>query len=221
MVHAVRFGSAPATPHLHVASTLTEHPFHRRAATINIGHLPFQVLDASAIEGIRGLAGESSSIYSCIQIYKALTPPAPPSVSQRNGRTWASILCGILRGATLPRSRAVRSPIRANPQQSTWGGGGFRNSQRAQWQNGLKPFCDLAIAGMVQQRSTPTGLTLWSRPAPERREAGGGSQDRSNEATGRWNSGLGAHRGGHERLEGTWGRPLAVEWTVALGGGRL
>ena len=30
------------------------------------GHLPFQVLDASAIEGIRGLVGESSSIYSCI-----------------------------------------------------------------------------------------------------------------------------------------------------------
>ena len=30
-------------------------------------HSPFQVLDASAIEGIRGLAGESSSIYSCIQ----------------------------------------------------------------------------------------------------------------------------------------------------------
>ena len=29
------------------------------------GHFPFQVLDASAIEGIRGLAGESSSIYSC------------------------------------------------------------------------------------------------------------------------------------------------------------
>ena len=43
------------------------------------GHSPFQVLDASAIEGIRGLAGESSSIYSCIQIYKALTPPAPPA----------------------------------------------------------------------------------------------------------------------------------------------
>ena len=41
-------------------------------------HLPFQVLDASAIEGIRGLVGESSSIYSCIQIYKALTPPCPP-----------------------------------------------------------------------------------------------------------------------------------------------
>ena len=40
--------------------------------------MPFQVLDASAIEGIRGLAGESSSIYSCIQIYKALTPPCPP-----------------------------------------------------------------------------------------------------------------------------------------------
>ena len=60
------------------------------------GHLPFQVLDASAIEGIRGLAGESSSIYSCIQIYKALTPPAPPSVSRRDGRTWASVLCGIL-----------------------------------------------------------------------------------------------------------------------------
>ena len=34
------------------------------------GHLPFQVLDGSAIEWIRGLAGESSSIYSCIQIYK-------------------------------------------------------------------------------------------------------------------------------------------------------
>ena len=41
-------------------------------------HSPFQVLDASAIEGFRGLAGESSSIYNCIQIYKALTPPAPP-----------------------------------------------------------------------------------------------------------------------------------------------
>ena len=41
-------------------------------------HLPFQVLDASAIEGTRGLVGESSSIYSCIQICKALTPPAPP-----------------------------------------------------------------------------------------------------------------------------------------------
>ena len=50
-------------------------------------HSPFQVLDASAIEGFRGLAGESSSIYSCIQIYKALTPPAPPSVSRRDGRT--------------------------------------------------------------------------------------------------------------------------------------
>ena len=59
-------------------------------------HSPFQVLDASAIEGIRGLAGESSSIYSCIHIYKALTPPAPPSVSRRDGRTWASVLCGIL-----------------------------------------------------------------------------------------------------------------------------
>ena len=43
------------------------------------GHSPFQVLDTSAIEGIRGLAGESSSTYSCIQIYKALTPPAPPA----------------------------------------------------------------------------------------------------------------------------------------------
>ena len=40
--------------------------------------MPFRVLDASAIEGIRGLAGDSSSLYSCIQIYKALTPPAPP-----------------------------------------------------------------------------------------------------------------------------------------------
>ena len=76
-------------------------------------HLPFQVLDASAIEGIRGLAGESSSIYSCIQIYQALTPLPPPSVSQRGRRTWASVLCGILRGATVPRPRAVLSPIRA------------------------------------------------------------------------------------------------------------
>ena len=59
-------------------------------------HSPFQVLDASAIEGTRGLAGESSSIYNRIQIYKALTPPAPPSVSRRDGRTWASVLCGIL-----------------------------------------------------------------------------------------------------------------------------
>ena len=59
-------------------------------------HSPFQVLDASAIEGFRGLAGESSSIYSCIQIYKALTPPRPPSVSRRDGRTWASVLCEIL-----------------------------------------------------------------------------------------------------------------------------
>ena len=41
-------------------------------------HLPFQVLDASAIEGIRGLVGESSSFYSCIQICKALTPPPCP-----------------------------------------------------------------------------------------------------------------------------------------------
>ena len=32
-------------------------------------HLPFQVLDASAIGGIGGLAGEGSSMYSCIQIY--------------------------------------------------------------------------------------------------------------------------------------------------------
>ena len=49
-------------------------------------HSPFQVLDASAIEGIRGLAGESSSIYSCIQIYKALTPPAPPAYRGAIGR---------------------------------------------------------------------------------------------------------------------------------------
>ena len=49
------------------------------------GHLPFQVLDASAIEGIRGLVGESSSIYICIQIYKALTPPAPPPAHWKGG----------------------------------------------------------------------------------------------------------------------------------------
>ena len=78
-------------------------------------HLPFRVLDASAIEGIRGLVGESSYIDNCIHICKALTPPAPPppSVSRRDGRTWASILRGIFRGATLPRSQAVRSPVRA------------------------------------------------------------------------------------------------------------
>ena len=50
-------------------------------------HSPFQVLDASAIEGIRGLAGESSSIYSCIQIYKALTPPPPPAPPAYRGAT--------------------------------------------------------------------------------------------------------------------------------------
>ena len=57
--------------------------------------------------------GERTSIDSCIQIYKALTPPAPPSVSRRDGRTWASLRRGILRGATLPRSWAVRYPVRA------------------------------------------------------------------------------------------------------------
>ena len=46
-------------------------------------HLPFQVLDANAIEGIRGLAGESSSIYSYIRIYKALTLPAPQRIAAR------------------------------------------------------------------------------------------------------------------------------------------
>ena len=46
-------------------------------------HSPFQVLDASAIEGIRGLAGESSSIYSCIQIYIRPLPPLPPPPPQR------------------------------------------------------------------------------------------------------------------------------------------
>ena len=50
-----------------------------RTAVHRRRHSPFQVLDASAIEGIRGLAGDSSFIYSCIQIYKALTPPAPPA----------------------------------------------------------------------------------------------------------------------------------------------
>ena len=57
-------------------------------------HSPFQVLDASAIEGIRGLVGESASKYSGTQIYKALTPPAPPSVSRRDGRTWAPSFVG-------------------------------------------------------------------------------------------------------------------------------
>ena len=56
-----------------------------------------QVLDASAIEGIRGLVGESSSIYSCIQIYKALNPPGPPSVSrieiEEGGRVWDPKMC--------------------------------------------------------------------------------------------------------------------------------
>ena len=82
-------------------------------------HSPFQVLDASAIEGIRGLASESSSIYSCIQIYKALTPPAPPSVSRRDGRTWASILCGILEerrggGSWNPKKLCVREMAQIN-----------------------------------------------------------------------------------------------------------
>ena len=37
------------------------------------GHSPFQVLDASAIEGIRGLADESSSA-----VYRYIRPPPPP-----------------------------------------------------------------------------------------------------------------------------------------------
>ena len=62
-----------------------QHSNKKKARASNMGakqqprHSPFQVPDASGIEGIRGLAGESSSIYSCIQIYKALTPPAPPA----------------------------------------------------------------------------------------------------------------------------------------------
>ena len=38
-------------------------------------HFPFQVLDASAIEGIRGLAGESSSICRYIRPLPPLPPP--------------------------------------------------------------------------------------------------------------------------------------------------
>ena len=44
----------------------------------------------------------------------------PPSVSRRDEGNRASILCGILRGATLPRSRAVRSPIRARRCTEGW-----------------------------------------------------------------------------------------------------
>ena len=70
-------------------------------------HLPFQVLDASAIEGIRGLAGESSSIYSCIQIYKALTPP-PPRPPQR-----------IAARRKDPGLRSMWDPLRSGPAQTS------------------------------------------------------------------------------------------------------
>ena len=67
-------------------------------------HSPFQVLDASAIEGIRGLAGESSSIYSCIQIYKALTPPAPQRIAARRKD---------------PGLRPMWDPLRSDPAQTS------------------------------------------------------------------------------------------------------
>ena len=94
---------------------------HPRDTVEGKRHLPFQVLDASAIEGIRGLAGESSSIYSCIQIYKALTPPCPPP-QRIDGRTWASILCGILRREEASESapEAVRQAV-GGGCQSGWG----------------------------------------------------------------------------------------------------
>ena len=52
-------------------------------------------------------------LYTFAYRYLRPLPPLPPSVSRRDGRTWASILRGIFQGATLPRSRAVRSPVRA------------------------------------------------------------------------------------------------------------
>ena len=110
------------------------------------GHLPFQVLDASAIEGIRGLAGESSSIYSCIQIYKALTPtlPPPPSVSRRDGSSLNPLgtegaeakIClsatniGREEGGGKGVSRGLGYPppppptVYGRPSTSIWGGGG-------------------------------------------------------------------------------------------------
>ena len=86
-------------------------------------HLPFQVLDASAIEGIRGLVGESSSIYSCIQIYKALTPPwsTPQRIAARRKDlgphpTWDPPRSdpAQISGRALPRPR---------PQVRLWGVG--------------------------------------------------------------------------------------------------
>ena len=86
--------------------------------------MPFQVLDASAIEGIRGLVGESSSIYSCIQIYKALTPPPPPPPQRIAARrkdlglhpTWDPPRSdpAQISGCALPRPR---------PQVRLWGVG--------------------------------------------------------------------------------------------------
>ena len=65
--------------HWHIDLAIMATHFPPRDALQGKGHLPFQILDASAIKGIRGLAGESSSIYNCIQIYKDLTPPCPPA----------------------------------------------------------------------------------------------------------------------------------------------
>ena len=42
--------------------------------------------DWGYLELVRGLVGESSSIYIYIQIYKALTPPAPPAYCRTTER---------------------------------------------------------------------------------------------------------------------------------------
>ena len=67
-------------------------------------HLPFQVLDASAIEGIRGLAGESSSIYTAVYRYIRPLPPCPPP--QRIAARWKDL--GL---------HPMWDPPRSNPAQ--------------------------------------------------------------------------------------------------------
>ena len=128
--------AAPPRPQARHAGTpmrLQHPPPPRDVFEGGARHLPFQVLDASAIEGIRGLMGESSSIYTVE--YRCIRPlpplPPPPSVSRRDGRTWAPILRGRLEGGggglarTPPSSQGPPMvPAKGGPKnlklKSTW-----------------------------------------------------------------------------------------------------
>ena len=87
-------------------------------------HSPFQVLDASAIEGTRGLAGESSSIYSCIQIYKALPFPRPPQrIAARRKDPGLRPMWDPLRSDPAQISGCARPHPRPQMQVRLWGAG--------------------------------------------------------------------------------------------------